>query len=95
MILSLIKDFSKRLYNEKDPAHDFAHVERMMVLCKKIAPPEADISLVIQAAHFHGVLHEETNIRNFLKSLGFEDSRIERVIQTVRNARSVAIPQTI
>jgi len=87
MVWSELTDFSTKLQSEKDPAHDFTHTERVIKLCKVMASPEMDISIVMEAAHFHGLLHEETNIRNFLKSLGYEDSHINIHIFGMRLTR--------
>jgi uncharacterized protein len=93
-LLAEIETFSKKMHAEKDPAHDYSHIKRIITLCKKIATPETDLGLVIQAAYFHGLLDEEQNIRRFLKSLRLKDSHIERIISTVKNASSPK-PQTL
>jgi len=90
-----LKEFSAKLRTKKDPAHDFTHIERMIEMCRAIAPPETDINLVIESAHFHGLLREEASIRNFLSSLAFEDSRIESMMRTVRNSSSNAEPKAV
>ena len=51
--------FSRKLHERKDPAHDFSHIQRIIRLCKEIAPLEADIDLIVQAAYFHGVLRKK------------------------------------
>jgi uncharacterized protein len=89
-----IETFLRKLHAKKDPAHDFSHIKRIIALCRKIATPETDLGLVIQAAYFHEVVNEEQNIRHFLKSLKFEDSHIERIIFTAKNASSPK-PQTL
>lgn len=95
MASSALIDFSKNLHSRKDSAHDFTHIQRMMFLCRKIAPQKADIDLITRAAYFHGLLREEKSIRSFLGSQGYEDAYIHELIKTVRNARSTAKPQTI
>jgi len=95
MSLDALKDFSNKLLSKKDAAHDSTHIERIMRLCSMIAPYEADTELISQAACFHGLLREEKNIRDFLASSGLDSSRIDKIIVTVRNARSVAEPNTI
>lgn len=95
MHLPELQEFASELHGEKDPAHDYTHIERVLSLCKKNVPPEADIDLVMQAAPFQGVLRgNEAKIRSFLESLGYQTVHIERIISTVRNARSVAVPET-
>lgn len=92
-----LRKFSMDLYGSKDPAHDFTHIERMIKICKAIAPPETNIKFVVQATYLHGSgLSKEsirTRVRKFLGSLGLEDSHIERIMQTVRNSSEK--PQTI
>jgi uncharacterized protein len=95
MSISSIEKFSRKLHDNKDPAHGFAHIQRMIEICKVIAPSEANLILIIEAAYFHGLLSAEPKIRAFLISLGFEKSYIEKIIRTISNARSKAIPETI
>lgn len=84
IILYKIEEFSKELHNKRDPAHDFSHIKRIIMLCRRIAPPNTDIELVTYAAYFHDVLSEELNIRKFLKDLGLDDEYIERILNIVK-----------
>jgi len=89
--LRKIEDFSRKLHEKKDPTHDFSHIKRVIKLCRKLAVSEkCDINLLLVSAYFHGVLNKETEIRKFLKSVGYSDSFIDKVIITVRNSTSGA-----
>jgi hypothetical protein len=64
-----LRKFSMKLRSSKDPAHDFTHIERMIKLCKAIAPPETDINLVMQAAYLHGSELGQESIRVKVRNL--------------------------
>lgn len=95
MWLTSIEEFSKKLHDEKDPAHDLTHSQRMISLCRLIAPAKADLNLILEAAYFHGLIYAESKIREFLTSIGFDKPHIETIIKTVSNASSKATPQTL
>jgi HD superfamily phosphodiesterase len=55
VFLTKLESFSKKLHTDKDPAHDFLHIKRILALCEKLATPEIDKELLTYAACFHGV----------------------------------------
>jgi HD superfamily phosphodiesterase len=59
MFLTKLESFSKKLHADKDPAHDFLHIKRILALCEKLATPGTDKELLTYAACFHGVLNQE------------------------------------
>jgi len=85
--LKKIREFSRKLHKNKDPAHDFSHVERVAKLCENLAiSKKCNMNLLLISAYFHGVLNREVEIRKFLNSLGYSRELIEKVITTVKNS---------
>jgi len=94
--LRKVKEFSRKLHSTKDSAHDFSHTKRIIKLCKKLADSQnCDMNLLLVSAYFHGVLNREPEIRKFLKSLGYSNEFVDRVIRTVKNSTSISRPKTV
>ena len=83
-----VEEFSRRLREGRDPAHDFSHIQRIARLCRAIAPPGVDTELVVLAAYFHGALEREDEVRRFLEELGVKEEYACRVLEAVRDAES-------
>ena len=79
--LRKIEDFSRKLHEKKDPAHDFSHIKRVIKLCRKLAASEkCDMNLLLVSAYFHGVLDKEAEIRRFLESTSYSNDFINKII---------------
>ena len=91
-----IEFFSQELHRERDPAHDFSHIRRLLKLCKKLMVSiECDAELLIVSAYFHGALNQENKIRDFLRSLGYSNNFIDKIINVVRNSASPSTSKTM
>ncbi|APR82575.1 metal-dependent phosphohydrolase [Minicystis rosea] len=81
-------------YDNGDPGHDFAHVERVMKSCTRIAESVgADLSIVLPAALLHDVINVPKNhpdraaasakaaeeARDILRDAGYAPAEIERI----------------
>ena len=84
--LRKIEDFSRKLHEKKDPAHDFSHIKRVIKLCRKLAASEkCDMNLLLVSAYFHGVLDKEAEIRRFLESTSYSNDFINKIIGIARS----------
>jgi uncharacterized protein len=90
-----LESFSKKLHAEKDPAHDFSHIKRIVKICKWLATSETDVELLVCAAYCHGALDKEEEIRVFLRKLNFEGNRIENILSTAKNSTSASKCRTM
>ncbi|MCC6810529.1 MAG: HD domain-containing protein [Deltaproteobacteria bacterium] len=87
-----------RYENNGDPGHDFAHVERVVMSCKRIAESVgADLSIVLPAAYLHDVINVPKNhpdraaasakaaeeARGILRSVGYSEPDIARIAVTI------------
>ncbi len=58
--LSILVERVRPLYEGKDPAHRFDHIERIIDFCLRVGPPlGADMGLLLPAALVHGVKGDE------------------------------------
>jgi len=84
-----IERFVKPFYSKKDFMHDLSHVKRILkaafFLSRKY---RVDNEILIYGAYFHGILHEKKReIVVFLKSKGFSEEKINRILQAAQSSR--------
>jgi len=85
--LSILVERVRPLYEGKDPAHRFDHIERIIDFCLRVGPPlGADMGLLLPAALVHGVKEDE-RLREVL------GERYKEVVNLARNASKS--PQTL
>ncbi|MBN2041103.1 MAG: hypothetical protein JW864_13755 [Spirochaetes bacterium] len=97
------KDFVKPFYTEKDPGHDFKHIERItdhLKLLSRDISEEIRLERLYFLACFHGLiepLSSNVNFRKtvdkFLKSLEWTDDEIEEGIKSLN--RHLETPETV
>ena len=85
-----IERFVKPFYSKKDFMHDLSHIRRMLkaafFLSKKY---RVDDEIIIYGTYFHGIVHEKkSEIVDFLKSKGFSEEKIKRILQAAQSSRT-------
>jgi uncharacterized protein len=97
------KKFVRPYYENRDPAHDFQHIERIIslldLLSKELPTPPCRDRLYFLAC-FHEVwsrLRDDAMLRQqtkaFLHNLGWNDSEIEEAFQSLE--RHIKSPETV
>jgi uncharacterized protein len=89
---------AKALYDNGDPGHDLAHVQRVMAACERLGAREgASVEILLAAAIFHDAVNLPKNhperldasrlaaekSKIFLGECGFAESEIERVATAI------------
>jgi len=89
---------AKVFYENGDPAHDLAHIVRVMDNCRRLGPPEgADLEILLAAAILHDVVNLPKNhpdrlkasamaaqkSRELLRLAKFSEDEIERIGQVI------------
>lgn len=97
------QDFVEPFYIEKDPAHDFKHIERIinqLELLSKDISEKIHLGKLYFLACFHGLgelLSSNQdfikNVENFLKNIGWSDNQIEEGLQSLN--QHLVNPQSI
>jgi uncharacterized protein len=73
-----LKDEVRPLYEERDPAHRFDHVERIVAFCRLVGEDlGADMDVLLRAAIIHGVGDKE----RFREALGEDHDKIIRIAE--------------
>lgn len=80
-------NFTKAVYGDKDPAHNFKHIKRISIRLKmfiEATDEQMNLQLLYFIAAFHGLIKKiaednsfKEEIITFLKGLGWSDSEIE------------------
>jgi len=56
----MLVEVVRPLYDGRDPAHRFDHIERVLEFCLEAGPPlGAELELLLSAALIHGVRDDE------------------------------------
>lgn len=91
-------DKAKPLYNNGDPSHDFAHVERVMQNCRTIAAQTpANLELLLPAALLHDIVnlpknhperlqasaHAARRSHEILTESGYSENEIQKIKEII------------
>jgi uncharacterized protein len=97
----LIEDFILPFYAEKDIMHNIEHIKQVLNLALEIAKSYETIveeEVLKCGAYFHGVIYEEevrSRIQKFLKSIGFSEEKIERIIEVADGSQKDGKPESL
>lgn len=94
-----LSEFIAPYYADKDIMHNLWHirlVEKSIDKILALGSYTVDRELLTLSAAFHGFIYrDEKAIRQWLLSQGYEEGRIERIIQVSRESQRPEIPQTL
>ncbi|WP_052610362.1 HD domain-containing protein [Bacteriovorax sp. BSW11_IV] len=96
--IELLKNTVRPKYTSLDPSHDFAHIERVVQIAKKLAEIEkADVEIVMAAAYLHDIVNlpkdhpqrsraselAAASAQRILVEIEFDPKKIENVCNAV------------
>lgn len=94
-----LAEFITPYYANKDIMHDLWHIELVRKMTEKIialGSYEVDHEVLALATAFHGFIYlDEAKIRQRLRVQGYDDAKIETIIQAAWESQRPEVPQTL
>ena len=93
-----LRHFCSPQYESKDIMHNLSHIDRVLSLaikmCEKHA--DADMETIIFGAYFHGLVgNNADSIKEYLNSINFVQSKIEKILQTTFESQVSSMPTSL